>query len=290
MKLPVICLFVAILVLKNNFLFSQDLDTEEFLDRLDRVERNISDLQKGIIDGIDKKLTSGYISRNESRLDKLETENQKNFGTLEELDNKLIEIQKKIDLINTDMSIRLGDIEKSIEKINLINVKEGNELNSINQTVDELNTKVTDNMKNTIDSKEIQKSLEGINPKIKYENAIKLLWSNKLDEALKELIILKEIKPVDLMPNIQYWLGEVFYAKKDFNQAAIEFGEGLKNYPDSIKGPDNMLKLGLSFSNLSKINDACNVLIELELKYPDASKDVLQRSIKERKKMECPKE
>ena len=290
MKLPVICLFVVILVLKNNFLFSQDLDTEEFLDRLDRVERNISDLQKGIIDGIDKKLTSGYISRNESRLDKLETENQKNFGTLEELDNKLIEIQKKIDLINTDMSIRLGDIEKSIEKINLINVKEVNELNSINQTVDELNNKVTDNEKNTIDSKEIQKSLEGINPKIKYENAIKLLWSNKLDEALKELIILKEIKPVDLMPNIQYWLGEVFYAKKDFNQAAIEFGEGLKNYPDSIKGPDNMLKLGLSFSNLSKINDACNVLIELELKYPDASKDVLQRSIKERKKMECPKE
>ena len=290
MKLPVICLFVAILVLKNNFLFSQDLDTEEFLDRLDRVERNISDLQKGITDGIDKKLTSGYISRNESRLDKLETENQKNFGTLEELDNKLIEIQKKIDLINTDMSIRLGDIEKSIEKINLINVKEVNELNSINQTVDELNNKVTDNEKNAIDSKEIQKSLEGINPKIKYENAIKLLWSNKLDEALKELIILKEIKPVGLMPNIQYWLGEVFYAKKDFNQAAIEFGEGLKNYPDSIKGPDNMLKLGLSFSNLSKINEACNVLIELELKYPDASKVVLQRSIKERKKMECPKE
>ena len=290
MKLRVICVFVAILVLKNNFLFSQDLDTEEFLDRLDRVERNISDLQKGITDGIDKKLTSGYISRNESRLDKLETENQKNFGTLEELDNKLSEIQKKIDLINTDISIRLGDIEKSIEKINLINVKEVNELNSINQTVDELNNKVTDNEKNTIDSKEIQKSLEGINPKIKYENAIKLLWSNKLDEALKELIILKEIKPVDLMPNIQYWLGEVFYAKKDFNQAAIEFGEGLKNYPDSIKGPDNMLKLGLSFSNLSKINEACNVLIELELKYPDASKDVLQRSIKERKKMECPKE
>ena len=92
------------------------------------------------------------------------------------------------------------------------------------------------------------------------------------------------------MPNIQYWLGEVFYAKKDFNQAAIEFGEGLKNYPESIKGPDNMLKLGLSFSNLSKINEACNVLIELELKYPDASKDVLQRSIKERKKMECPQE
>ena len=293
MKLSIIFIFLVILVLKNNVLVSQDLDPEEFLDRLDRVERNISDLQKGIIDNIDKNLTSGYISRNESRLDKLETENQKNFGVLEELDNKLSEIQKKIDLINTDISIRLGDIEKSIEQINLIDVKKVIGIDTPdqdNQTFEIINDLVSGDEQNKVKSNQMQKSLEGIDPKVKYENAIKLLWSNKLDEALEELLILKEIKPEDLMPNIQYWLGEVFYAKKDFNQAAIEFGEGLKNYPESIKGPDNMLKLGLSFSNLSKINEACNVLIELELKYPDASKDVLQRSIKERKKMECPQE
>jgi TolA-binding protein len=293
MKLSLIFIFLVILVLKNNVLVSQDLDPEEFLDRLDRVERNISDLQKGIIDNIDKNLTSGYISRNESRLDKLETENQKNFGVLEELDNKLSEIQKKIDLINTDISIRLGDIEKSIEQINLIDVKKVIGIDTPdqdNQTFEIINDLDSGDEQNKVKSNQMQKSLEGIDPKVKYENAIKLLWSNKLDEALEELLILKEIKPEDLMPNIQYWLGEVFYAKKDFNQAAIEFGEGLKNYPESIKGPDNMLKLGLSFSNLSKINEACNVLIELELKYPDASKDVLQRSIKERKKMECPQE
>ena len=55
------------------------------------------------------------------------------------------------------------------------------------------------------------------------------------------------------------------YAKKDFSRAVLEFGEGLKNYPESIKGPDNMLKLGLSFSNLNKKTEACNVLIELSL-------------------------
>ena len=53
------------------------------------------------------------------------------------------------------------------------------------------------------------------------------------------------------MPNIQYWLGEVHYAQKNL-KAILEFGEGLKKYPDSIKGPDNMLKLGLSFANLEK--------------------------------------
>ena len=54
------------------------------------------------------------------------------------------------------------------------------------------------------------------------------------------------------MPNIQYWIGEVHYAQQNFEKAIIAFGEGLKNYPESIKGPDNLLKLGLSFSNLKK--------------------------------------
>ena len=45
----------------------------------------------------------------------------------------------------------------------------------------------------------------------------------------------KKINPDDLMPNIQYWLGEVYYANKNFQQAVIEFGEGFAKYPDSIK-------------------------------------------------------
>lgn len=293
MKTSIIFSFSILLLLNSNVILSQELDTDELLDRLDRVERNISDLQKGIIDDVDKNLTSGYISRNESRLDGLETEDQKNFGILEQLDNKILEIEKKIELINTDISIRLGDIEKNIEKMSLTGEEKANELNSISQNnkkSENINDQISEDPKNIPNFGGTQIPYSNIDPKAKYENAIKLLWSNKLDEALQELILLKEIKPEDLMPNIQYWLGEVFYAKKDFNQAVIEFGEGLRNYPESIKGPDNMLKLGLSFSNLAKINEACNVLIELELKYPDASKDVLQRSMKERKKMECPKE
>ena len=80
------------------------------------------------------------------------------------------------------------------------------------------------------------------------------------------------------------------YAQKNFEKAIIEFGEGLKNYPESIKGPDNLLKLGLSFSNLKKMNEACNILFELEIKYKDAPKNVLERAEKEIKKLDCPEE
>ncbi len=269
---------ITTLILNKNNLYSQQIDPDEFLDRLDRIERNISDLQKGLMGSIEDNLTSGYISRNETRLDEVETKNQENYGLFEQLENKLLEIEKKLDLINNDISIRFEDIEDKI----IINKKNFPVLDQSAEKDEVMNKEEVIN--------EIDKVSENIDPKLKYENAIKLLWSNKLDEALEELIMLKKIKPQDLMPNIQYWLGEVHYAKKDFNQAILEFGEGLKNYPDSIKGPDNMLKLGLSFSNLNNKNDACNVFIELELKYPDASKDVIQRSIKERNKLDCPKE
>ena len=77
-------------------------------------------------------------------------------------------------------------------------------------------------------------------------------------------------------------------ANKNFEQAIIEFGEGFKSYPNSIKGPDNLLKLGLSFSNLERKNDACNTFYELELKFKNAAKNVLERSQQERKKLDCP--
>ena len=66
--------------------------------------------------------------------------------------------------------------------------------------------------------------------------------------------------------------------------------KGLEKYPESIKGPDNLLKLGLSFSNLKKKDEACNILFELEIKYKDAPKNVQERASSEIKKLECPKE
>ena len=135
-----------------------------------------------------------------------------------------------------------------------------------------------------------EQTLNDVEIKKKYENAIKLLWANKYEKAEEELIALKNIQPIDLMPNIQYWLGEVYYAKKNFQQAVIEFGEGFTNYPDSIKGPDNLLKLGLSFSNLNKKNEACSAFYELEVKYKNSPKNVIERSQEERKKLKCPKE
>ena len=282
-------LFIYLFLINLNFLNSQNLDSDDLLDRLDRLERNIEDLQKNQFGNAGENLTSGYISRNESRLDQIETESKNNFGKNEVLENKIQLIEDKINLINNDLDIRFSDIENKLNKllngISEISTKQINNQEEIDKNQDNQNFEPEEIKNFTLKQNKV--SEKNKSPKEQYSNAIDLLWRNKYDEALSELKNLKLLNPEDLMPNIQYWLGEVYYAKKDFNQAILEFGEGLKKYPDSIKGPDNMLKLGLSFSNLDQKKEACNVFLELLSKYPKGAANVIDRANKERKKLNC---
>lgn len=272
---------ILIISLINTTAISQDLDIDELLEKVDRLEKNVSDLQKGKFDKLDKSLSSGYISRNEQRLDNIETKNRANYGLIEEIDNKIKDLEQKLNILNKEYQSKVSNIDKQINSIKkkkkVISESEVDSKSKIEVKVNESNLPAQKVEK--INETEIKK---------KYENAIKLLWANKFNEAETHLLELKKINPEDLMPNIQYWLGEVYYANKNFQQAIIEFGEGFAKYPDSIKGPDNLLKLGLSFSNLNRKNDACNAFFELELKFKNAAKNVIERSQNERKKLDCP--
>ena len=284
-------LYLCLICLVPFKIISQEIDVDELLERLDRIEKNISDLQKGKIEEFEKNLSPGYISRNETKLGDFETKIRTNFGLVEEIDNRVQNVDEKVDLIDKDLKSRINNVEKKLKKLNESQSKKRPSFKdtiSNNKSVLPDNSIVGEQTKNQ--NLNSEQTLNDIEIKKKYENAIKLLWANKYEKAEEELIALKNIQPVDLMPNIQYWLGEVYYAKKNFQQAVIEFGEGFTNYPDSIKGPDNLLKLGLSFSNLNKKNEACSAFYELEVKYKNSPKNVIERSQEERKKLKCPKE
>jgi tol-pal system protein YbgF len=273
---------------------SQESDIDNVLQRLERIEKNISDLQKGKVDEFEKNISSGYISRNESRFDEIETKNRLNFGLIEEIQNKINTLDEKLKLIDSDFQARIKKIEEQLKKASNYEKQETNTIDDkkaikmFNQ--EDVPANVKDQILGLKKSTNEKTQLSDIEIKKKYENAIKLLWASKFNEAESELQNLKKIEPEDLMPNIQYWLGEVYYAQKNFEKAIIAFGEGLEKYPESIKGPDNLLKLGLSFSNLKKKDEACNIFFELEKKYKDAPKNVQERASSEIKKLECPKE
>ena len=105
------------ILLINTIAISQDLDIDELLEKVDRLEKNVSDLQKGKFDKIDKSLSSGYISRNEQRLDDIETKNRANFGLIEEIDNKIKDLEQKLNILNKEYQSKVSNIDKQINSI-----------------------------------------------------------------------------------------------------------------------------------------------------------------------------
>ncbi len=90
-----------------------------------------------------------------------------------------------------------------------------------------------------------------------------------------------------LAGNAQYWLGETYYVRRDYNNAAIAFAEGFQKYPGSEKAPDNLLKLGMSLGQLNQKARACGTLGELERRYPQASASIKQATQREKQRLGC---
>lgn len=126
-------------------------------------------------------------------------------------------------------------------------------------------------------------------PEEQYREAFALLRKQEFTEAEAALSRFVKEHPNDpLAGNAQYWLGETYYVRGQFENAAIAFTEGFQTYPDSSKAPDNLLKLGMSLANLGKKEDACTTFAHLIDNFPNASNVVLDRARQERKNRGCP--
>ena len=92
----------------------------------------------------------------------------------------------------------------------------------------------------------------------------------------------------ELAGNAQYWLGESFFARSMFSQAAVAFAEGFKNYRSSQKAPDNLFKLGVTMAKLNKKEEACIAFKNFAKEYPKVSDSMKKRLEKEIQKLSCP--
>ena len=126
-------------------------------------------------------------------------------------------------------------------------------------------------------------------PEEQYEFAFGLLRQAKYADAQSALEqFLQGNAEHGLAGNAKYWLGETFYVRGDYQSSALIFAEAYREYPDSQKAPDNLLKLGMSLANLGDIENACGTLSELLRIYPRAASSIRGRAEREMQRMECP--
>jgi tol-pal system protein YbgF len=130
--------------------------------------------------------------------------------------------------------------------------------------------------------------LPGDTPREQYEYATNLIQRGSYDQAEIALKSFIQQHPKDeLTGNAQYWLGETFYVRNDFKNAAVAFAEGYQKYPNSQKAPDNLLKLAMALGQQGQQQNACVALGQLEKRYPDASASIKDRAAKAKQRYTC---
>ena len=90
-----------------------------------------------------------------------------------------------------------------------------------------------------------------------------------------------------LAANAQFWLGESYYVRGQYKNAADAFLKGYKKYKSGDKAPDTLLKLGMALAELGQKDAACSTLDELKSKYPKAPEHIGDEAKAWRKKAGC---
>ena len=122
-----------------------------------------------------------------------------------------------------------------------------------------------------------------------YQYAFKLLQQRNYANAEAALRQFAEKHPTDeLTGNALYWLGETFYVRKDFPEAARVFLDAYQRFPKGNKAADNLFKLARSLSEVGENSSSCTTYRELMKSYPNANERILASARGDMSRLNCP--
>ena len=107
-----------------------------------------------------------------------------------------------------------------------------------------------------------------------YSNGLRDITSGKYELARSEFVdYLKFYGDTDLASNAQFYLGEIAYQQKQYDQAVEEYDKVLSNYPKSFKLAPAHLKKGMALIELGQKNPGVKELREVVKRYPGTEEE-----------------
>lgn len=319
MLVPVF-LFAALLLVTAPPAMAQEL--QGLVDRIDRLQRELVTLQRQVYRGEtpppaaagDLPLDSGggsttALARIELRLSQFETELRSLTGQIEEASFRYNQISERLDRLDADLEVRFQRLEQGTPGMAPVAGSTEGLTPPLAATIPQ--SSGTPGVIGTVDPAQVEAlraqqatgqipaaagqqaavsaaPVASGTPKEQYDRAFGLLSQTNYSEAEVALRAFVEQNPTDpLAGNAKYWLGETYYVRADFQQAAVTFAEAYQEYPKNSKAPDNLLKLGLSLGALGNKADACGTLSELLKRYKTAAVTVIQRAKQEQQRLGC---
>jgi tol-pal system protein YbgF len=107
-----------------------------------------------------------------------------------------------------------------------------------------------------------------------YSNGLRDITSGKYDLAHQEFQdYLKYYGDTDLASNAQFYLGEIAYSQRNYDQAVSEYDRVLTNYPKSFKQATARLKKGLALIEQGQKSAGVRELREVVKRYPGTEEE-----------------
>lgn len=108
-------------------------------------------------------------------------------------------------------------------------------------------------------------------PEEAYRAALNTFKNKKYSETRQKMeTFLRDFPEHNLAGNARFWIGETYYAEKDFDDAILTYEEVLQKHGDNPKVPAAMLKQAYAFLELKDKKAARGILKELIERYPES--------------------
>lgn len=121
-----------------------------------------------------------------------------------------------------------------------------------------------------------------------YAFAFGKLKQRDYDDAESALRAFVERHPEDpLAGNAMYWMGETYYVRKLYPEAARIFLDAYQRFPKGNKAPDNLFKLAKSLVQIGETSSACTTYVELVKTFPNANARILTGAQSDIQRLGC---
>jgi tol-pal system protein YbgF len=237
------------------------------------------------------------------RMSALEDRIRELTGRIEELTNNLTQVKQQLDRLSSDVDVRFGQMQSPPQPPTATAavpptqprppVGAGADLSQPASRSGTLGTLGSSGPGSSPPaSGQKTASVDGTLPtgsaQDQYNYAMGLLTQANYPAAEQAMRSFIQRWPNDpLAANAQYWLGETFYVRKDYQNAATAFAQGYEKYPKGPKAVDDLLKLGMSLAALNQKADACRAYARVQRDFPNAVQSIRDRLTAERQRAGC---
>lgn len=283
-------------------------DNSDLEDKVDRVERDLRELQFDVYKGNPPATSGGLaggpaggVGAGGARLNDMEQSLRDLRGQVESLTFQVKQLTEQLDIARKESNYRLGALEGGAPA-SAIGPAAAPASSSLPATKAAPPVALTRGGSNQggkpagtlgsipADAAAAETAVGGASAQQQYDDAMDLLSRAQYAEAQGAFRKFVAANPADQLAGpAQFWVGDIAFTQKDYQGSAKAFADVLKRYSKTAKAPEAMLKLGLSLLELGQKKEGCTTLGALKVKYPTAAKPLVDRAAKRSAEAACGK-